>query len=354
MTARNARTADTLRLGVGELFVRLQPHMHELDGFLRSQLASFEPEVRGLVEYCLDVSGKRIRPALVFFSGWRGPDQVMPALVRAAAVVEMVHLATLVHDDIMDCAELRRNRPTAARRYGSDAAVLLGDALLAHAVHIAAQFPSTEVCRVVSDATRRVCAGEIAQTFRRGDTSITLADYRRIIDLKTAELFRISCLLGSRLAGLDDGYVAAATEFGRRLGIAYQIYDDLADFFGEEKRIGKTLGTDLAGGKVTLPLLALLQKLPAAEQAELLEEIRECRTPQFERRRAQMHARGVFAEVVENIHAELEAGAAMLAPWAHLEPAPLLGQLTELLREQVDALKPRGALKKSGCVSNGL
>ena len=354
MTARNARNADTLRLGVGELFVRLQPHMHELDGFLRSQLASFEPEVRGLVEYCLDVSGKRIRPALVFFSGWRGPDQVMPALVRAAAVVEMVHLATLVHDDIMDCAELRRNRPTAARRYGSDAAVLLGDALLAHAVHIAAQFPSTEVCRVVSDATRRVCAGEIAQTFRRGDTSITLADYRRIIDLKTAELFRISCLLGSRLAGLDDGYVAAATEFGRRLGIAYQIYDDLADFFGEEKRIGKTLGTDLAGGKVTLPLLALLQKLPAAEQAELLEEIRECRTPQFERRRAQMHTRGVFAEVAEKIHAELEAGAAILAPWSHLEPVPLLGQLIELLREQVDALKPGEAIQESGCVSNGL
>jgi octaprenyl-diphosphate synthase len=314
--------------------------MRELDGFLRSQLASFEPEIRDLVEYCMDVSGKRIRPALVFFSGWRGPDQIMPALVRAAAVVEMVHLATLVHDDIMDCAELRRNRPTAARRYGSDAAVLLGDALLAHAVHIASQFPSTEVCRVVSDATRRVCAGEIAQTFRRGDTAITLADYRRIIDLKTAALFRLSCLLGSRLAGLDDGYSVAAAEFGRRLGIAYQMYDDLADFFGEEKRIGKTLGTDLAGGKVTLPLLVLLDKLPGAERAELLEEIRECRTPQIERRRAQMHARGVFAGVVESIHAELGQGAAILAPWSHLEPALFLGQLIDLLREQVDGLQP--------------
>jgi octaprenyl-diphosphate synthase len=192
----------------------------------------------------------------------------------------------------------------------------------------------------VSDATRRVCAGEIAQTFRRGDTSITLADYRRIIDLKTAELFRISCLLGSRLAELDDGYMVAAAEFGRRLGIAYQMYDDLADFFGEEKRIGKTLGTDLAGGKVTLPLLVLLEKLPGAERAELLEEIRECRTPQFERRCAQMCARGVFTGVVECIHAELEEGAAILAPWSHLEPALLLEQLIDLLREQVDSLKP--------------
>jgi octaprenyl-diphosphate synthase len=340
MTVRDVRTADPFRPGISELFVRLQPQLRELDGFLRAQLADFEPEIRDLVEYCLDASGKRIRPALVFFSGWRGPDQIDPALVHAAALVEMVHLATLVHDDIMDGAELRRNRPTAARRYGSDAAVLLGDALLAHAVHLAAQFPSTDVCQIVSAATRRVCAGEIAQTLRRGDTSITLADYRRVIDLKTAELFRVSCLLGSRLAGLDGGYVEAATGFGRRLGIAYQMYDDLADFFGEEKRIGKTLGTDLAGGKVTLPLLVLLGKLPEAERAELLDEIRECRTPQFKTRRAQMRQHRVFEDVVGFIRAELEEGGAILAPWTTLEPARLLGQLSELLTEQMEGLAP--------------
>jgi octaprenyl-diphosphate synthase len=321
------------------LFVRLRPHQRQLDRFLHSQLDSFEPEIRELVEYCLDVSGKRIRPSLVFVSGWRGPHKVTPALVQAAAIVELVHLATLVHDDIMDGAELRRNRPTAARRYGSDAAVLLGDALLAHAVHLAAQFPSTEVCRIVSAATRRVCAGEIAQTLRRGDTSITLAEYRRIVDLKTAELFHLSCLLGSRLAGLDGAFVRAAAAFGRRLGIAYQIYDDLADFFGEEKRIGKTLGTDLAGGKMTLPLLLLLRKLPKGGRAELLAEIREGQKPQFERCRAQMNGQGVFADVVGNIEAELAAAAALLAPWSRLEPASLLGRLVEMLRQQVDSLK---------------
>jgi octaprenyl-diphosphate synthase len=313
--------------------------MRELDRFLRSQLDSFEPEIRELVEYCLDVSGKRIRPSLVFVSGWQGPDKVAPALVRAAAIVEMVHLATLVHDDIMDDAALRRSRPTAARRYGSDAAVLLGDALLAQAVHLAAQFPSTEVCHIVSSATRRVCAGEIAQTLRRGDTSITLADYRRIVDLKTAELFHLSCLLGSRLAGFDGGFAEAAAAFGRRLGIAYQMYDDLADFFGEEKRIGKTLGTDLAGGKITLPLLVLLEKLPAGERAELLDEIREARPPQYGRRLAQMNDHGVFADVVSQIHEELAAAAAILTPWSQLEPALLLGRLVGLLREQVDSLQ---------------
>jgi octaprenyl-diphosphate synthase len=178
------------------VFARLKPHMAELDRFLREQIAVFEPEIRTMADYCIDTSGKRIRPALVFLSGWRPSGSPSPDLVKAAAVVELVHLATLVHDDIMDQADLRRNRRTAAREYGATAAVLLGDALFSHALHLAAQFPTTEVCLMVSESTRRVCAGEIVQTMRRGSTNITREDYWRIIDLKTAELFRASCHLG--------------------------------------------------------------------------------------------------------------------------------------------------------------
>ena len=106
------------------VFALLAPHLAELDRFLHGQLAAFEPEIRTMADYCIDTSGKRIRPALVFLSGWRGPGRVAPELVRVAAVVELVHLATLVHDDIMDGAEVRRNRRTAAREYGATAAVL--------------------------------------------------------------------------------------------------------------------------------------------------------------------------------------------------------------------------------------
>ena len=340
MTARRTRPRALTPAAPSRLFDRLRPHLRELDRFLHAQLVCFAPEIRALVEYCVDVSGKRIRPSLVFFSGWSGPGKVRPVLVRAAAIVELVHLATLVHDDIMDGAELRRNRPTAARRFGADAAVLLGDALLAHAVRLAADFPSPEVCRVVSEATRLVCAGEITQTLRRGDTSITLADYRRIIELKTAELFHLSCYLGSRLAGFDRGFVRAAAKFGRRLGVAYQIYDDLADFFGEERRIGKTLGTDLAGGKVTLPVLILLKKLPARERAELLGEIRELRTPRFGRHLAQMNGHGVFAAVSGDVFAELEAAKTALSAWPEARPAKLLESLADLLGDQVNELRP--------------
>src|SRR5450755_3047264 len=125
------------------VFALLGPHMAELDRFLHGQLAAFEPEIRAMADYCIDTSGKRIRPALVFLSGWRGPGVVTPDLVRVSAVVELVHLATLVHDDIMDEADVRRSRRTAARAYGPTPAVLLGDALFAHALHLATHFPTT-------------------------------------------------------------------------------------------------------------------------------------------------------------------------------------------------------------------
>jgi octaprenyl-diphosphate synthase len=323
-----------------EVFSLLAPHLAELDRFLRAQLAAFEPEIRPMADYCLDASGKRLRPALVFLSGWQGGGAVPAEQVRAAAVVELVHLATLVHDDIMDEAELRRGRRTAAREHGPNAAVLLGDALFAHALNLASQFPTPEVCAAVSESTRRVCAGEIVQTLRRGSAGVTRADYRRIIELKTAELFRVSCFLGAQLAKRPQDQVEAIARFGRHLGVAYQIYDDLADFFGEEKRMGKTLGTDLMSGKVTLPLLVLLERLPVAERAALQDEILARRDPQMSLRLTQMDEWGVFPAVAGEIEAELSAAAAAFSNGMDGLPSPrLLLSLAGVLRAQVAALR---------------
>jgi len=323
------------------VFARLAPHLQELDRFLRGQLAAFEPEIRPLATSCVDASGKRIRPALVFLSGWGGSPAVSPDLVRAAAVVELVHMATLVHDDIMDGADVRRGRSTAVREIGPTAAVLLGDALFAHALNLAAQFPTTEVCMAVSESARRVCSGEIMQTLRRGTTGITRADYARIIELKTAELFRVSCFLGARLSGMQPEYTEATCLFGRHLGIAYQIYDDLADFFGDEGRMGKTLGTDLASGKMTLPLFLLLERLPQAERAALAEEISGSRPPRLGLRLGQMREQGVFASVRRSVEAELAAAAAALGDWGAAAPTPMLLDLVEVLRGQLSALSDK-------------
>jgi octaprenyl-diphosphate synthase len=321
------------------VFDLLEGHLGALDAFLVGELDEFEPEIREMARYCLGASGKKIRPALVFLSGWNGSGTVDPDLVRAAAVVELIHLATLVHDDIMDQADLRRNRKTAARMYGATAAVLLGDALFAHALNLATQFSTTEVCAAVSESTRRVCAGEIVQTLRRGSMAVNRSDYDRIIELKTAELFRVSCFLGARLAGSPTGYPEAVSQFGRHLGVAYQIYDDLVDYFGDEARIGKTLGTDLASGKVTLPLFILLERLPPAEAETLRGEIGGRNPAQLALRLRQMREWEVFPAVQAAVDAQLLAGRNALERW-HGQPAtqPLLG-LSDLLTKQVAGLR---------------
>jgi octaprenyl-diphosphate synthase len=319
----------------------LSPHLAALDAFLEGQLAAFEPEIRSMADYCIDTSGKRIRPALVFLSGW-DDGAVSPDLVRAAAVVELVHLATLVHDDIMDSADVRRARRTALRQFGPTPAVLLGDALFAHALHLATQFPTTEVCAAVSESTRRVCAGEIVQTLRRRSADLTPAEYQRIIDLKTAELFRVSCFLGARLSGYEAGYVGAVDRFGRHLGIAYQIYDDLADFFGREDAIGKTLGTDLASGKLTLPLFVLMERLPAFERQALVREIGGERPANPALRLKQMHDLGVFDAVETAVREELSAARAALDEWPGRPPTPHLLALADVILSQVGQLRPAG------------
>jgi len=321
------------------LFQRVAPHMAALDRFMRGQVELFEPEISGMAAYCLDTTGKRLRPTLVFFSGWQGEGVVSDDLVRAAGVVEMVHLATLVHDDIMDRAEIRRNRRTASREFGPDAAVLLGDALFSQALNVAAQFPTTELCRLVSESTRRVCSGEIMQTLRRRDINITLAEYRRMIDLKTAELFRVSCFIGARLSGAGAGFAQAADRFGHHLGIAYQIYDDLVDFVGEEQRIGKTLGTDLATGKLTLPLMLLLERVPDAERNTIIAALRGGQPLGLAASQQRMQEMGIAAEVVRAIDDELAAATHVLAAHREQPAVPLLLQLSALLHAQVAALQ---------------
>lgn len=334
-----AETLSAPAHAFGAVFARLKPHMAELDRFLAGQVEEFEPEIRDMADYCIDTSGKRIRPALVFLSSWRDGLLPAPALVKAAAVVELVHLATLVHDDIMDNAELRRSRRTAAREYGATAAVLLGDALFSHALHLAAQFPTPEVCFLVSESTRKVCAGEIVQTLRRGSTRITRDDYWRVIDLKTAELFRVSCLLGAKLTGAESAYVDDVAAFGRHLGIAYQVYDDLVDFFGDEQRIGKTLGTDFASGKITLPLQVLLERLPEAERHILTDEICGRRPGQMALRLQQMAEYEVFPTVAAAVQAEITAAQGALRRWPDQPPSAMLLQLCDVLQAQVNALQ---------------
>ena len=263
------------RGGNQTLSATVRPQLEALTQFMEGQINLFEEEIRDIVRYCIENQGKRLRPKLTFLAGLTNSHASTTDLVRAAAVVELVHLATLVHDDILDDAALRHNSDTVSAKYGAHTAVLLGDALFAQALHLASDFPTVEICRAVSFATRRVCSGEIKQTFERGNIDLSIENYFKVIDYKTAELFRVSCYLGAKLAGYEPSFVEACSAFGRHLGIAYQIFDDVADYLGDEAKIGKTLGTDLESGKFTLPILLLFRALGDQERAALAAKIKD-------------------------------------------------------------------------------
>jgi octaprenyl-diphosphate synthase len=165
----------------------------------------------------------------------------------------------------MDGAELRRRRPTLAANWGPEVSVLVGDCLFAHALEMAASFPTTDVCRAVSRATKTVCTGEIFQTQRRRQPDLGRAEYFKLLEMKTAELFALSCEMGASLSGATVAERAALRSYGLALGTAYQIFDDCVDLFGSESQAGKSLGTDLAKGKLTLPVLVAIERGTPAE-----------------------------------------------------------------------------------------
>ena len=272
--ANEKDVAESKASGAGwhSLLRPMEPFLNAVSQQLRVQVAVFEPEIASFAEYALTNQGKQLRPALVGCAGNAGSG-FSEDLVKAAVIIEMIHLATLVHDDIMDGADMRRNRPTLCAHSGNEVSVLLGDCLFARALELASEFPTTEVCLLVSKATRNVCSGEILQTLRYKKSIHNREDYLKTLKLKTAELFALSCELGGMIGGLDRNAQKQLRQFGVSMGIAYQIYDDCLDIFGNEAQVGKSLGTDLATGKLTLPVLLMLEKVPEPEKNEIISKL---------------------------------------------------------------------------------
>src|SRR4051794_2617734 len=241
----------------------LEPFLQAVSKRMGEQISAFETDLASYAAYALNAQGKQLRPALVGLSA-NATGKIQDSHVTVAVIIEMVHLATLVHDDVMDEAAIRRGRPTLAANWGNEISVLLGDCLFAKALKLAASFPTTEVCRAVSSSTDTVCEGEILQTLRRRNFRCTRSEYLKVLAMKTGELFALACDLGACLSSAPVREREALRGYGMALGTAYQIYDDCLDVFGTEGAAGKSLGTDLLKGKVTLPLLVLLERKDSA------------------------------------------------------------------------------------------
>lgn len=258
----------------------LEPFLQTVERQLVLQAHDFDPNIVPYAQYALAGSGKHLRPTLVALAA-NAVGKVSNVHVTAAIIIEMVHLATLVHDDVMDEAEIRRGKLTLAANWGNEIAVLFGDCLFAQALKLAASFPTPEVCRAVAIATNTVCTGEILQTQHRRNFEVSRREYFRVIQMKTAELFTLSCDLAAFLAGTDPERRAVLRQFGTEFGTAYQVYDDCVDLFGSEADAGKSLGTDLAKGKLTWPVLLAWERASAGDKKRLQSSIDDWRPENF-------------------------------------------------------------------------
>ena len=315
----------------------VDPFLEAVGQRLAQQVQAFDPGITPYADYALNGQGKHLRPALVALTA-NALGKMQDAHVTVAVIIEMVHLATLVHDDVIDEAEIRRGRLTLAANWGNEIAVLFGDCLFAQALKLAASFPTPEICRAVAMATNTVCAGELLQTQLRRNFNFTREKYFKILEMKTAELFALSCDLSACLSGAAPEPRAALRQFGMAFGVAYQLYDDCVDLFGSEAAAGKSLGTDLAKGKLTLPVLLLWERANSGDRAKLEQLVRNWKPGSIKLMAELLTRYEILGCSLEIVHGQLAKARETLHGFPASDGrAGLLG-LGDYLARQTDAL----------------
>lgn len=239
--------------------------MLRVDEVIRERLSSRVVLIDQISHYIVNAGGKRIRPRLVLlFSealGFAGPERF-----ELAASVEFIHTATLLHDDVVDESDLRRGRATANAMFGNAASVLVGDFLYSRAFQMMVSVNRMRVLEVLADATNVIAEGEVLQLMNMHDPDLSVEDYLQVIRFKTAKLFEASARLGAVLSGADEALEESCAAYGRSLGTAFQLVDDLLDYEGNSHELGKNVGDDLREGKPTLPLLLAMERATEAER----------------------------------------------------------------------------------------
>jgi octaprenyl-diphosphate synthase len=320
-----------------EIVEPVEPFLEQVAARLAKQVHEFDPALMAYAEYALTGHGKHLRPTLVALAA-NSLGKVNDSHVTVAVIIEMVHLATLVHDDIMDEAEIRRGQLTLAANWGNEIAVLFGDCLFAQALRLAASFPTPEICRAVSTSTNTVCSGEILQTRHRRNFERSRREYFRVLEMKTAELFALSCDMAACLSGASMDARGKFRQFGLSFGTAYQIYDDCIDLFGSEAAVGKSLGTDLAKGKLTLPVLLAWERSQPSERAELEAMIQDWQPGLMSRVTELLEHHDTLTTTLENFSQHLDAARQTLRSLPESNGRASLLSLTDFLARQTEAL----------------
>ena len=252
----------------------LAPVRGELAAVTRRILSALADPVARKVVYLITAGGKRLRPAMVLLAGAAGPAPDRRALIDAAAAVELIHTATLIHDDIIDQSQLRRSRPAFHHRWGTERAVLMGDYLYASAFTLLARLDTPPVVRIMADVCRQLCRGELREVEARYRLDLSEQEYLAIVRDKTASLIGGCCSSGAVLSGCAPGAVRRLAEFGTDFGLAFQIIDDCLDLTGDPRQLGKSIHADLDKGVLSLPVIYLTQQLSRRERDRLFAPLR--------------------------------------------------------------------------------
>jgi octaprenyl-diphosphate synthase len=258
---------EDVKVTAKRIFSLIANELQQVELEFERQARSNVQVIAYLADYLRESGGKRVRPALTILSNYAvGGDGSRYNSIRMATVMEFLHTATLVHDDIIDSADTRRNRPTVNALYGNETAVLMGDWLYMSAFETSLAERSLPILDILTRVTRKMTEGELLQLTTLGRTDISEQQYLDIIQRKTAFLFSACCEVGAILGGANEAEQKALADYGMNLGMAFQLSDDLLDFTATEEALGKGTGVDLVGGKVTLPLIYLIANEPAARE----------------------------------------------------------------------------------------
>ncbi len=259
-----------------EIYRPIKKEIDSVEKLLRQSLRKTENEsILEFNRFLLEAPGKRIRPTLAILSAKAslGAATQSPSsdrqLIKIATAIELVHMASLIHDDVIDHSRLRHNRPTVNRKWGQDVAITLGDYLYSVAFNLFSTCGNTDILQCISSATKTMCEGELLQVSERGNIDLLKDRYILIIKKKTAMFFAASCQAGVLASNGRKAFQVALREYGMNFGIAFQIVDDYLDIIGEEKKMGKTPGQDIGVGEMTLPILNLLESVSGGEKKKL-------------------------------------------------------------------------------------
>jgi octaprenyl-diphosphate synthase len=305
--------------------------MRRVDEVIRERLASRVALIDQIAHYIVGAGGKRIRPRLVLLFaralGFEGPERH-----ELAAIVEFIHTATLLHDDVVDESALRRGRATANAMFGNAASVLVGDFLYSRAFQMMVSVNRIRVLQVLADATNVIAEGEVLQLMNMHDPDLAVADYLQVIRFKTAKLFEASARLGAVIAGADSVIEEACADYGRSLGTAFQLVDDLLDYEGNSDELGKNVGDDLREGKPTLPLLLAMERSGPEDRALIRHAIEHGEQHKLAEILAIVRRTGALDATRAAAQAEADKARAVLA---HLPDTPARAALLDLCARSV-------------------